>query len=147
VILLDANLLIYAHVRTFQQHAAARQWLDQQLSGTARVGLPWSSLLAFLRIVTNARLFERPEPLEDAWKQVRAWLAAEPAWIPGPTDRHADVLGQVLAASGAQANLIPDAHLAALAIEHGLTLCSTDGDFARFGALKWSNPLLPSAGG
>ena len=145
MILLDANLLIYAHVRTFAQHAAAREWLDDQLSGTARVGLPWSSLLAFLRIVTNPRLFERPEPLADAWKQVRAWLTVEVAWIPVPTDRHPDVLDSVLTASGAAANLIPDAHLAALAIEHGLTLCSTDRDFARFEALKWSNPLLPAA--
>jgi len=143
VILLDANLLIYAHVRTFGQHAAARDWLDAQLSGTTRVGLPWPSLLAFIRIVTNPRLFDRPEPVADAWKQVRAWLAAEVAWIPAATARHAEILGTLLSMPGVQANLVPDAHLAALAIEHGLVLCSTDGDFARFDQLSWRNPLAP----
>jgi predicted nucleic acid-binding protein len=77
----------------------------------------------------------------DAWKQVRAWLACEQAWIPHSTDRHADLLSELLALPGVNANLVPDAHLAALALEHGLTLCSTDGDFARFPALRWWNPL------
>jgi len=144
VILLDANLLIYAHVASFAQHARARAWLDAQLGGVARVGFPWASLLAFLRIVTNPRLFERAEPVEDAWKQVRAWLAADVAWIPQPTERHADVLGGLLA--GVAANLIPDAHLAALALEHGLVLCSTDTDFARFAGLAWRDPLRDDQG-
>ena len=142
MILVDANLLIYAHVRSFAQHDPARTWLDAQLSGTARVGLPWPSLLAFLRVVTNPRLFQGPESMADAWKQVRAWLRAEVAWIPVPTDRHAEALDRVLADPGVQANLVPDAHLAALAIEYGLVLCSTDGDFARFAELRWRNPLL-----
>ena len=141
MILVDANILIYAHVESFVQHKAARAWLDQQLNGSTRVGLPWVSLLAFLRLVTNPRVFERPEPMVDAWNQVRAWLACEPAWIPHSTDRHADLLSELLALPGVNANLVPDAHLAALALEHGLTLCSTDGDFARFPALRWRNPL------
>ena len=141
MILVDANLLIYAHVGSFSQHARARQWLDGQLGGGGPVGLPWPSLLGFMRIVTNARVFERPEPIERAWRQVEAWLDAEASWIPQPTDRHRELLRRLIAKGGIQANLVPDAHLAALAIEHGLTLYSTDGDFARFAGLRWENPL------
>jgi toxin-antitoxin system PIN domain toxin len=141
MILLDANLLIYAHVSFFPQHVHARDWLDAQLSGNGPVGLPWPSLVAFLRIVTNPRVFERPEPMAEAWRQVHAWLEAEVVWIPQPTERHREVLGTLLTASGVHANLVPDAHLAALAIEHGLLLCSTDGDFGRFTDLRWQNPL------
>ncbi len=141
MILLDANLLIYARVRSFPQHVQARSWLDARLSGGGPVGLPWPSLLGFLRIVTNPRVFERPEPVADAWHQVEAWLESDVAWIPQPTERHRDVLASLLMTAGVQANLVPDAHLAALAIEHGLQLCSTDGDFARFPDLRWQNPL------
>jgi toxin-antitoxin system PIN domain toxin len=141
VILLDANLLLHAHVSSFAQHERARTWLDAQLSGSAAVGLPWPTLLAFLRIVTNPRVFERPESMVDAWRQVNAWLDVEAVWIPAPTDRHPEILASLLSAGGVQANLVPDAHLAALAIEHGLLLCTTDGDFARFANLRWSNPL------
>lgn len=143
MILLDANILIYSHVESFPQHDSARNWLDQRLNESERVGLPWASLLAFLRLVTNPRVFERPEPMTEAWSQVRAWLECESVWIPEPTDRHATLLGEFLALPGVIANLVPDAHLAALAMEHGLTLCSTDGDFARFPALRWLNPLVP----
>jgi len=141
VILLDASLLIYAHVTSFPEHSAARDWLDAQLSGSAPVGLPWPSLLGFLRIVTNPRVFEQPEPISEAWDQVAAWLACESAWIPQPGERHVEILASLLADPGVRANLVPDAHLAALAIEHGLLLHSTDGDFARFASLRWSNPL------
>jgi len=147
MILVDANLLIYAHVSSFLQHAQARRWLDAQLSGSGKVGLPWPSLLGFLRIVTNPRVFERPEPMARAWRQVQAWLEPEAVWIPEPTERHAVVFGRLLAAAGVQANLVPDAHLAALAIEHGLLLCSTDGDFARFADLRWQNPLVEAKPG
>jgi toxin-antitoxin system PIN domain toxin len=139
--LVDANILIYAHVNSFNHHPAARDWLDRQLNGTAPVGLPWESVLAFLRLVTNPRLFERAEPIAEAWRQALAWWACEPAWIPQATERHAELLGEFLALPGVHANLVPDAHLAALAVEHGLTLCSADGDFARFPGLRWVNPL------
>jgi toxin-antitoxin system PIN domain toxin len=142
VILVDANLLIYAHVTSFEQHEAARGWLDRQLNGTAPVGLPWVSILAFLRLVTNRRLFAQPEPVRDAWRQASSWLACEVVWSPAASDRHKDILGALLEGPGISANLVPDAHLAALAIEHGLVLCSTDGDFARFPDLRWQNPLL-----
>ena len=141
MILVDANILIYAHVNSFAQHDAARFWLDRQLNGVPRVGLPWPSLVAFLRLVTNPRVFEHPEPIADAWAQVLAWLACETAWVPQPTERHAELLGAFLALPGVHGNLVPDAQLAALALEHGLTLCSTDGDFARFPGLAWRNPL------
>jgi hypothetical protein len=141
VILVDANLLIYAHVSSFPQHTQARDWLDGKLSGRARVGLPWPSLLGFLRIVTNPRVFQHPEAISKAWSQVDAWLEAEVVWIPQPTERHPEILGSLLTAAGVQANLVPDAHLATLAIEHGLLLCSTDGDFGRFPELRWQNPL------
>ena len=141
MILVDANILVYAHVGSLPQHERARTWLDTEISGTSRVGLPWPSLLGFLRLVTNPRVFQRPESMTEAWAQVTAWLDADVAWIPQPTERHRDVLESLVAAPGMQANLVPDAHLAALAIEHGLTLCSTDGDFGRFPSLRWRNPL------
>ena len=141
MILVDANLLVYAHVTSFSQHDAARTWLDAQLSGSTPVGLPWPSLLGFLRLVTNPRVFQRPEAIAEAWAQIAAWLDADVAWVPQPTDRHRDILGVLLTEARAQANLIPDAHLAALAVEHGLLLYSTDGDFARFRQLRWQNPL------
>jgi len=143
VILIDANILVYSHVETFAQHKPAHDWLDRQLNGSTRVGLPWFSLLTFLRLVTNPRVFERPEPTVEACRQVRAWLACEAAWIPQPTERHADFMDELLALPGVHANLVPDAHLAALAMEHGLTLCSTDGGFARFPSLRLLNPLAP----
>jgi uncharacterized protein len=144
VILVDTNLLLYAHVATFPEHNAARTWLDDRLSGTAPVGLPWPTLLGFVRLISNPRVFERPEPVARAWHQVEQWLDCPPAWIPHPTDQHRAVLASLLAHVGNPANLVPDAHLAALALEHGLILCSTDGDFARFPRLRWENPLLRS---
>jgi toxin-antitoxin system PIN domain toxin len=141
MILVDANLLIYAHVSSFPQHVRARDWLDAQLSASAPVGLPWPSLLGFLRIVTNPRAFEQPESIAQAWGQVGAWLEADVVWVPQPTERHREVLGSLFSTAGIQANLVPDAHLAALAIEHGLLLCSTDGDFARFPEVRWQDPL------
>lgn len=143
MILVDANLLIYAFTPSYEQHPVAKAWLDAQLNGTTKVGLPWPNLLAFLRIVSNPRLFERAAAPAVAWQQVSDWLACETVWVPNPGDRHADILGALLASTRATANLVHDAHLAALAIEHGLTLCSVDGDFARFPGLRWENPLAP----
>lgn len=105
------------------------------------MGLPWHSLLGFLRISTNARVFARPMPVREAWRHVEDWIAQPPAWIPQPTERHRVVLSDLLA-DDVGGDLVPDAHLAALAIEHGLTLCSTDRDFARFSGLSWENPLV-----
>ncbi len=140
MILVDANLLLYARSRDAPRHHQAREWLDAQLSGRARVGLPWESLLAFVRLISNPRVYARPEPVGAAWTQVEDWLRAPPAWIPLPTDRHRDVLAELLPAVD-RPELVPDAHLAALAIEHGLTLASADRDYARFEHLRWANPL------
>ena len=141
MILIDANLLIYAHVKNLPQHVAAKDWLDKCLNASAPVGLPWPSLLGFLRIVTNPRIFERPESIKDAWKQVKEWLECLSAWIPRPAERHVEILEGLIVDLNITANLVPDAHLAALAIEHGLILCSADGDFGRFPDLKWQNPI------
>jgi toxin-antitoxin system PIN domain toxin len=141
MILVDANILIYATDSNSERHTVATGWLDAQLSGTTAVGLPWPSLLAFLRLATNPRIFPHPLKMSAAWRQVAAWLEAEPVWMPRPTEHHAETLETLLAEPGIHGNLVPDAHLAALAVEHGLTLCSTDGDFARFKNLRWINPL------
>ena len=143
--LLDANLLLYAAIRVFPQHTPAQAWLDHHLNTGPRVGLPWASLLAFVRLAIHPRVFERPLALADAWMQVDAWLAVPAVWIPSPTPRHAAVLGTLLRTSGLEANDVPDAHLAALAIEHNLTLWSTDRGFTRFPGLRWENPLPPHA--
>lgn len=141
MILVDANILIYATDLRSERHARARNWLDSQLSGDARVALPWESLLAYLRISTSPRVFERPQSVGAAWRHVEMWLDCECVWSPVPGPAHRSILAGLLADLGGGPKLIPDAHLAALAIEHGLALCSTDGDFARFKGLRWINPL------
>ena len=142
MILVDVNLLVYAWDQRSASHEAAIRWLDAKLSGTARVGLPWECLLGFMRVVTNPRIYEKPAPIHVAWGQVEHWLSAPNSWVPVPGNRHREVLGLLMYHLGGGPKLIPDAHLAALAIEHGLELCSTDGDFARFEGLRWKNPLI-----
>lgn len=141
MILVDANLLIYAKFSDLPQHEAARSWLEQTLGSPGRAGFPWQSLLAFLRLATNPRLFEAPLAIGPAWVQVEEWIAHPRVWIPEPTRDHRKILGPLLEATQATANLVPDAHLAALAIGHGLTLYSSDSDFARFPGLDWTNPI------
>ncbi len=141
MILVDTNVLVYASISSVPQYAAARAWLNERLNGTAPIGLPWPSLLGFVRIASNPRIFEHPVPIGEAWKQIENWLDCPPVWVPLPTERHREILGPLLGAIGGRANLVPDAHLAALALEHGLILCSSDGDFARFPGLRWENPL------
>jgi uncharacterized protein len=141
VILIDANLLVYAHVTSLPQHRAAVSWLDQKLNGTAVVALPWQSLLGFARLVTNPRIFERPIPVAGAWAQIEDWLNCPVIQIPVPGNRYREILGRLMLNSVDRSNLIPDAQLAALAIENGFVLCSSDRDFARFPELRWENPL------
>jgi uncharacterized protein len=140
VIIIDANLLVYGVVPGFAEHERARRWLEAQLASGQRTGLPWPSLLAFVRLVSNPRVVSRPIGVARAWSVVREWLDLPGVWVPVPTERHAPVLEPLLTAV-TRSDLVPDAHLAALAIEHGLTLCSNDGDFARFAGLAWRNPL------
>lgn len=140
--LLDANLLLYAVNEDALQHEAAAAWLTEQLNGRRRVGLPWQSLAAFLRISTHPRAFAQPLAPEGAWERVTDWLAAPAAWIPQPGPEFARIFGELVVGCGAGGNIVPDAQLAALAIEHGLTLYSADTDFARFSELSWSCPPL-----
>jgi len=141
MILVDANILIYATDPRSERHEQARTWLDGQLSGDTRVALPWESVLAYMRIVTNPRVFERPQSVKAVWRHVEEWLDCESVWVPAPGPAHRSILAGLLADLGGGPKLIPDAHLAALAIEHGLALCSTDGDFTRFKGLRCINPL------
>ncbi|MHB8263671.1 MAG: TA system VapC family ribonuclease toxin [Acidimicrobiales bacterium] len=143
MILLDANILIYAYTSNLPEHVLIHRYLEQQLSGPSRVGLPWQSTLAFVRIVTNRRIFEHPARMEDAWQQVEAWLDVDNVWVPTPTERHRSALSTMLPHAAARSNLVPDAELAALALEHGLAIVSTDGDFTRFPGVRVVNPLLP----
>lgn len=138
--LVDANVLLYARDASSPFHERARNWLTEQLNGPVRVGLPWASLLAFVRIGTHPRAFEQPLTPSQAWDQVEAWLAAPAAWVPETTPAHAQVLGGLIRRYELRGNLITDAHLAALAVEHGLTMCSADTDFARFSELRWIDP-------
>lgn len=142
MILVDANLLLYAVFSPYPHHQPARDWLDAQLNGYARVGLPWPSLLAFVRLSTNPRLFPKPLSMEGAWRRVEQWLERPTVWTPTAGSQHAEILGKLLVGVAKTPKLVPDAHLAALAVEHGLVLCSTDGDFARFPGLRWENPLF-----
>jgi toxin-antitoxin system PIN domain toxin len=139
--LLDANLLLYAVHKGAPQHERTATWLTEQLNGPKRVGLPWQSLAAFLRISTHPRAFQHPLAPHTAWELVTDWLAAPVAWIPQPGPEHARILGKLITTYEIRGNLVPDAQLAALAIEHGVPLCSNDTDFARFRELRWVDPL------
>ncbi len=139
--LIDANLLLYAVDSAAPAHTRAAAWLTEQLNGDHRVGIPWDSLTAFVRIVTHPRATARPLRAAEAWGFVEDWLGIPTVWIPGPTERHADVLGSLVVKYSLAGNLVPDGHLAALAIEHGLQVCSADTDFARFSEIRWHNPV------
>lgn len=139
--LVDANVLVYSFTTSFPQHERARAWLDERLSEPVPLGLPWPSLLAFVRLTSNHRIFERPVSVAAAWRQVDEWLSCEWVWVPSPTARHRAILGNLLSATGLGAEHVPDAHLAALALEHGLAVVSTDADFSRFPNVRLENPI------
>lgn len=140
MILIDANILLYAHTATSPHHAAAVKWFDEQMSGSHPIGIPWASILAFVRLTANPTVVQPSVSAAEAWETVTIWLANRVVWIPQPTEAHADILGSLLKFA-LRPEHVPDAHLAALAIEHRLTLCTTDGGFSRFPGLKWKNPL------
>jgi uncharacterized protein len=139
--LVDANVLLYAVDERSPHHKVAKPWLEERLSGPETFAFAWAVLLAFIRLVTNPRVFERPLSGEEALDLVDSWLAQSNATILHPTDRHSRLLRELLAPLGTAGNLTSDAHLAALAIEHGAELCSADADFGRFPGLQWTNPL------
>jgi uncharacterized protein len=141
MILVDANLLIYAVNADAALNRKAKDWLEAALSGEETVGFPWTVLLAFLRLTTRPGLFRRPLRVVTAFDLMASWLDQPPATIAHPGPRHMQVLRELLLPLGAGGNLTSDAHLAALAIEHGAELCSSDSDFARYPGLKWRNPL------
>jgi len=141
MILLDANLLIYAYNKCSTKHQKAKTWLNDVLNGIPKVGLPWNSLLAFTRIVTNRRIFETPAAPEHAWEQVIKWVHTPAAWVPEPTENHAEIIREIIKTVSVNANDIPDIHLAALAMEHGLKVYSTDSDFLKYSGITWVNPL------
>lgn len=141
MILVDANILLYAEDALAEHHEAARTWWDAQLSGSGPVGLCWPVLNAFLRISTNARLHQRPLTLKEAVSRVQSWFEQPCVRLVEPTDQHWKIFQQMLSSGNALGNLVTDAHLAALAVEHNCVLYSTDADFSRFRGLKWKNPV------
>ena len=142
MILVDANLLLYAEDQGSPQHASARTWWDAKLSEAEPVCLCWTVLAAFIRISTNPRVFDQPLSIEQAVIRVQSWLEQPCTRIVRATERHWLVFQKLLLDGQAAGNLVTDAHLAALAVEHGCELNSTDADFARFPSLRWRNPLV-----
>jgi len=139
-VIVDANVLLYAVDRTSAFHSQAKAWLESSLNGPTRVGFPWVSLIAFQRISTHPRALANPLSPKEAWSYLTEWLDADQSWIPTPGEWHANILGRLIAGTDARGNLITDAHLAALALEHGVAVSSFDSDFARFPELTWFNP-------
>lgn len=142
MILVDANLLLYAYHPKAEQHEKSRTWLEAVLSGTDVVGFASLTLWAFVRISTNPRVFDNPLSASEAADAVSSWLDQPVSTILQPGERHWDILRAVARDGQAVGPLFMDAVLAAIAMEHGATLCTTDRDFARFPGLKWTNPLL-----
>ena len=139
--LIDANLLLYAYDPRAAHHEASRAWLEAALSGSTLIRFAWLTLWAFLRISTNPRVYERPLSTEEAETIVSSWLAQPVAGVLDPGERHWEILRELTRTGQAVGPVIMDAAIAALAIEHGATLCTTDRDFARFEGLTWVNPL------
>jgi toxin-antitoxin system PIN domain toxin len=139
--IVDANLLLYAVDEDSAHNVAAASWLQEVLEGDNRLGLPWQTIGAFLRIVTHPRVTENPLSGPAAWGYVAQWLAVPVVWIPPATEATARVYERLCDEIEITGNLVPDAQLAALAIEHGVEIASADTDFMRFPGLRWVNPL------
>lgn len=139
--LVDANILLYSCDSASRFHERADAWLTESLNGTRRVGLPWMSLNAFLRIATNPRATANPLTPAEAWEHIDGWLDAPASWVPEPGRGHRAILRDLMARLDLRAGLVTDAVLAAICIEHGLEIVSADSDFARFTELDWINPV------
>ena len=139
--LLDANILIYAYNADAPEHPQMCQWLSDLFSDNGRIGVSWLVLWAFIRVATNPRLSPAPKPASEAFRIVRTLLAQSQVMVVEPGPRHAEILEQLVVEYRISGPLFTDAALAALAIEHGATLASTDRDFSRFPNLRWINPL------
>ncbi len=141
--LLDANILMYASFDVYPQHETTRLWLDERLNDAGvPLGIPWESLLAFVRLASNPRVRTPALRVSEAWAQVEFWLSAPSVWIPEPTKNHRNILESLLRIPDMTSKLVADAQLATLAIEHGLTLVSADADFKRFPGLRFENPTV-----
>jgi len=143
MILIDANLLLYAYHPRAAQHEASRKWLEAALSGSELVRFAWLTLWAFLRIGTNPRVFEHPLSAAEAEAAVSSWLAQPVAGILEPGERHWEILRGLVREGQTTGPLVMDAVIAAIALEHGATLCTTDRDFSRFAALRVLDPIVP----
>ncbi len=141
MILIDTNLLLYSHDTSAAQHAGARSWLEKMLSSGEPVALAWVTILAFVRVGTSARMLREPLEMPEAISIVNDWLALPNVSIPHPGERHWEILSDLLSRFQVWGGLVTDAHLAALAIEHGCTLCTNDRDFSRFEGLRVQYPL------
>jgi uncharacterized protein len=140
-VLVDANVLLYAVDEESPSHPAARTWIEEALNGSRRVGIPWASFTAFLRISTNPRALRSPLTAAAAWQFVEDWLHAPAVWVPAPGRGHREILGRLIRDLDLRGNLVSDAVSAALCIEHGLSMISADSDFARFTEIAWLNPV------
>ena len=138
--LVDANILLYAVNEADPKHDEAREWLDRALGGREAVGFSWAVLLAFIRLSTKVSLFPNPLPVREAMARVREWTQQPPSVIAQPTPRHLELVSGLLSPVGTGGNLVSDAHLAALALEHDATVITYDTDFARFAGVRWQPP-------
>lgn len=139
--LVDANLLLHAVNTDATEHPAAGEWLERHLAGNEPVAFAWVALLAFVRVGTRDGILPSPMSTAEAFDHIEEWLGQRPAVVLHPTVRHAAILQGLLEPVGAAGNLASDAHLAALAIEHGAVVVSFDRDFARFPGLQWNHPV------
>lgn len=140
--LVDANVLLYAVDEGAEHHSTAQAWLDRALSGNETILLPWVSLLAFLRLSTHPSVYEHPLTIAQALDVIDAWLETSPAITPEPDSQHPMRMRELLTATGRGGNLVNDAHLAAIALQHGATVTSFDRDFARFPGVNWEEPAI-----
>jgi toxin-antitoxin system PIN domain toxin len=140
-VLVDANVLLYSVDTGSPFHARADAWLTEALNGTRRVGIPWMSMSAFLRIATNPRATRNPLTPAAAWEHLDGWLDAPAAWVPEPGRGHRAILRELVIRLDLRAGLVTDAVLAAICIEYGLEIVSADSDFARFTDITWINPI------
>ncbi|HUP65191.1 MAG TPA: TA system VapC family ribonuclease toxin [Thermoanaerobaculia bacterium] len=139
--LADANLLLYAYDAGSQRSVSAREWLEEQLNGSEPFALAWASIHAFLRIATHSSVFVRPLAIAEAIGAVDSWLMQPAVHVLEPGPRYWSILQKLLIEAQVRGNLVSDAHLAALAIEHGATLCTTDRDFTLFPGLRLLDPV------
>ena len=141
MVLPDVNVLVYAHREDSAQHAGCREWVEAVINGNEAFGLSELVLSGFLRVVTHPKIFAKPSPLSDALEFTEQ-LRSRPNGIPvAPGPRHWDIFRALCIQAGAKGNLVPDAYLAAMAIESGCEWISTDRDFSRFKDLRWRHPL------